>query len=304
VAVDHNADLADRVEAEVPGVTVVRNDGTHRGASATRNAGARAALTTLTAFLDDDEFAAVDWLERLVAPFTNPGVVGTGGAYLPNWLGGKPRWFPDEFGWAIGGAYTGLPLTTSPIRNVWSGNMAVRTSLFHAVGGFRDDFGKLGARSRPEDTELCIRMARSVTPQGAWMYVPDAVVHHEVPPERTSFRFFVGRCYAEGRGKVEMSRHLRGIDIGHLPQEAERSFPLEAERSFLTRTVPRGAFRHAGMGGDGLQRAAAMLVGVGAAGVGATSALLSPRSGRHGHHPVAPLPGITVKERSHEPDRS
>jgi hypothetical protein len=51
--------------------------------------------------------------------------------------------------------------------------MAVRTDFFRAVGGFRSDFGKVSARSSPEDTGLCIRIAASVA--GARLvYTPDA----------------------------------------------------------------------------------------------------------------------------------
>ena len=44
------------------------------------------------------------------------------------------------------------------MRNVWASNMAVRRAAFDAAGGFREDFGKVGAVSRPEDTDLCLRV--------------------------------------------------------------------------------------------------------------------------------------------------
>ncbi|WP_051574815.1 glycosyltransferase family 2 protein [Mycobacterium sp. URHB0044] len=205
VAVDNNPALAELLDEEFDWVTVVQNDG-GRGASATRNRGVEAVDTPLTAFLDDDEIADPDWLLELTRPFADEQVVGTGGTYEPAWETTKPRWFPDEFAWVVGGSYLGLPTETAPIRNVWSGNMAVRTAEFRAVSGFRTDFGKQGSVSQPEDTDLCIRMSEATAKR--WMYVPSAVILHEVPAGRGSFRFFVTRCFSEGAGKSAMRANL------------------------------------------------------------------------------------------------
>jgi GT2 family glycosyltransferase len=257
IAVDHNPTLAGMLRAELPDVLVVLNDSPDRGASATRNAGAATVTTSLTAFLDDDETAAADWIDRLITPFADPAVAGTGGCYRPRWLAGKPPWFPDEFAWAVGGSYTGMPTQTSPVRNVWSGNMAVRTKAFQGIGGFRSGFGKLAGRSRPEDTDLCIRLGTATGKQ--WMYVPDAVIDHEVPGDRSTFRFFVGRSFAEGRGKIEMKRQLAGKDT------------LDAEGDYLRRTIPQGLINHVRSGH--FSRAAALFIGVVAAAIGAAVGL-------------------------------
>jgi glycosyltransferase involved in cell wall biosynthesis len=205
VAVDNNPALAELLDEEFDWVTVVQNDAA-RGASATRNRGVEAVDTPLTAFLDDDEIADPDWLLELTRPFADERVVGTGGTYEPAWETKKPLWFPDEFAWVVGGSYVGLPTETAPIRNVWSGNMAVRTAEFRAVDGFRTEFGKQGSFSQPEDTDLCIRMSEATAKH--WMYVPSAVIHHEVPAGRRSFGFFVARCFSEGAGKSAMRANL------------------------------------------------------------------------------------------------
>ena len=67
--------------------------------------------------------------------------------------------------------------------------MAIRRSIFDAIGGFRDGFGNDGSRWAPEDTDLCIR-ASSARIEGAWMYEPKAVAGHKVPAEREKQRFF------------------------------------------------------------------------------------------------------------------
>src|SRR5512146_350886 len=206
VCVDHNEELYERIRRKWPQITVLLNSG-EPGASCTRNTGAEYADTPFIVFLDDDVSVHEGWLTRLLAPFADPAVVGTGGAVVARWQSGRPSWFPEEFHWVVGASYRGMPTVQSEIRNVWSENMAVRTDVFRSLAGFRSDFGKVGQRSSPEDTDLCIRMAASV-PGATWIYVPEAVVEHHVPPSRSSFSFFLRRNYLEGRGTVEMAHLL------------------------------------------------------------------------------------------------
>ena len=257
VVVDHNPALFRRLRATVetrPGITVVENE-LLPGASGARNTGAFIADAALVAFLDDDACAQADWLGNVLRPFADPTVVGTGGRVVPDWASDRPSWFPAEFDWVVGASYLGMPSGTTTVRNVWAENMAVRRDVFDAVGGFRTGFGKLGAHSRPEDTDLCIRMAAA---GGRWMYCADAVVSHYVPAERSSYSFFVRRTYHEGRGKAEMARLL--------PPGAPA---LASERDYVRRTLPAGVARYsrralrARSGGD-LGRAVSIVVGLAA----------------------------------------
>jgi GT2 family glycosyltransferase len=264
VSVDHNPMLEERVRACLDGVVVVPNTLT-RGASGTRNSGVSMARTPLVAFLDSDARAAPDWLENLVAPFADPSVMGTGGAVVPGWSSSPPAWFPEEFAWVVGASFAGQPTTQTRVRNVWSENMAVRRSSFLGVGGFSLQFGKVGDRSQPEDTDLCLRM-RAAYPGHEWLYVPGAIVYHSVPDDRRNFRFFLGRCFSEGRGKVELARLNTGRSV------------LNEERRYMSRTLPRGLGRYALEAARhrdvrSLVRAGAMLAGVAAAAAGAATAL-------------------------------
>lgn len=272
VAVDHNDALCRRLEGLRRGIEVIDHQGVP-GASGARNAGVEHATAPMIAFLDDDVQARAGWLRELLQPFGDPRVVGTGGMTLPRWQVGRPRWFPDEFGWVVGASFTGLPTEVSPVRNVWSENMAVRRELFEAVGGFRPGFGKSGrvSFSSREDTEVCIRVAAAV-PGGQWLYVPSAVIDHEVPPDRSTFAFFLRRCYTEGLGKMEMRGQLGpGSD-------------LTDERAYMLRVVP-AAFVRALLRRD-FARAGALAAGAAAAAVGVArgwlrgAAAALPRSSR------------------------
>jgi GT2 family glycosyltransferase len=272
VVVDHNSEMYRKVRRDLAGVTVLEN-AYAKGVSGNRNTGAFHAQTSLVAFLDDDVTADPDWLGRLVVPFADRTVVGTGGAISPDWEFDRPRWMPDEFLWAVGGSYTGMPTETAPIRNVWSASMVVRRETFLAVGGFRVGFGKNGSQNRPEDTELCLRMG--ALDGGHWMYVPDAVIRHEVPARSSTFNWFLHRCYAEGRGKVQMADMHDGAKT------------LAAERAYV-RSLPRAVVRNLGaalrgQGVDHALQAGGVLAGVAAAGVGTVVQTVAARRAPRAH---------------------
>jgi GT2 family glycosyltransferase len=279
VVVDHNDELREQVARRWPDVTVVANRH-ERGASGARNSGAELVTAPVLAFLDDDATAAADWLGHLVRCFDDPTVVGAGGGVTADWPQRAPGWFPEEFGWVVGASYRGLPERVAQVRNVWAENMAVRTGAFHAAGGFRLGFGKVGARSSPEDTDLCIRMSAG---GGRWLYVPEAVVAHHVPAERATFGFFVRRCLNEGAGKAD----LAGLNS----DEA-----LGDERDYVRVLVPRAIRRDLAEAlrtrrGRPAARAGAMLTGVAAAGVGYLGARAGAAMTR-----VRPAPALAASE--------
>jgi glycosyltransferase involved in cell wall biosynthesis len=236
VVVDHNPALLARARREFADCTVVANTGA-RGASGARNAGVASCHGEILAFLDDDARSSAHWLAALLRNFTRDDIVGVGGRIDPLWAAPQPRWFPVEFGWAVGFSYLGMPEEAQPVRNVWASNMAIRYSVFEAIGGFREDFGKVGDVARPEDTDLCLRAAGN---RGVWLYEPTANVGHWIPRQRTTIRYFARRCFHEGLGKAALAA-LDG---------ARES--TAAERSYTYRTLPHGVLlglRDAAKGG-------------------------------------------------------
>jgi hypothetical protein len=130
--------------------------------------------------------------------------------------------------------------------------MAIRRSSFEAVSGFRDDFGKVGQRSRPEDTDLCLRSAAA--DNRTWMYEPDGVAGHWVPEQRSAFTYFVRRCFNEGIGKAVLAK-LNGTGKS-----------TSAERDYIYRLLPRAigrGLRETACGDlPGALRSAAIVVGL------------------------------------------
>jgi glucosyl-dolichyl phosphate glucuronosyltransferase len=227
VVVDHNPTMLLKVRQELPEVIAVPNQ-QQRGLSGGKNTGSLRASGEIVAFLDDDAVAEPTWLARLLAPYTSPNVIAVGGRTESVWEAGRPSWFPSEFEWVVGGSYRGLPAGEAAVRNLHGGNMSIRRDVLVEIGGFRTHIGRIGTRPVGcEETELCIR-ARQRWPGREFVYSPTAVIHHHVPPERASLRYYTSRCYAEGVSKAQVTRSVGRRD------------GLSTERAYALRTLPKG----------------------------------------------------------------
>jgi glucosyl-dolichyl phosphate glucuronosyltransferase len=232
VVIDHNQPLLERARAHIPGVVLVENEEA-RGLSGARNSGIAVAQGAVLAFIDEDAMAASDWLEHLLAGYTDASVMGVGGAIEPVWQAGRPAWFPDEFNWVVGCTYRGMPETAAAVRNLIGCNMSFRRDVFDAIGGFRSGIGRVGTRPVGcEETEFCIR-AGQCWPERTFLYEPRARVSHRVPPLRGCWAYFRARCYAEGLSKALVAQ-LVGAQDG-----------LASERNYTRRTLPQGVLRNA-----------------------------------------------------------
>ena len=274
VVVDHNDALLERARRAFPECRVIPND-RPQGLAGGRNAGVAVSRGSISAFIDDDARAEPEWISRLSEAFSDPSVVGTGGLLLPAWQSARPSWMPDEFLWVYGCSYTGLPTGPEEIRNPIGANMAVRREVLQAAGGFREggsedgsdaaprDLGTRGmvraAGNLPDDTDFAIRVSHE-RPDGFWLYRPDAVVHHTVTRERSTFAYFLRRSYEEGIAKANLAHAVSGVQ------------GLSSERRHTAKVLPLGILRGLRdlLKGDssGLGRAGAILIGFAAAAAG------------------------------------
>ncbi|MGH3265676.1 MAG: glycosyltransferase family 2 protein [Trebonia sp.] len=229
VVVDHNQELLDEIIREFTDVIAVPNIG-GRGVSGARNSGVKSSTGEIVAFLDDDSIASPEWLATLLRHIAVPGVVGVGCFSDGLWEDRCPSWFPGEFSWTIGVSYHGLPTVPTAVRNVWTSAMLVRRGGFETVAGFREDFGKIGNKSLPEDTDLCLRIA-AMQRDAVWIWDPAKVMKHRVPAGRATFGYLMSRCFLQGWGKAAMA-HMDGFDES-----------TSTELDYALRVLPAGVGR-------------------------------------------------------------
>jgi glucosyl-dolichyl phosphate glucuronosyltransferase len=216
VVVDNNEALRARAELEFAGVTVLAN-ARQPGLSGGRMTGAEHATAPVIAFLDDDAAADPRWLEELLVAYRDPAVLGAGGPVEPLWQDPPPCWFPGEFRWVVGCTYAGMQVRDVRIRNPIGANMSVRGDVLRRAGGFTSALGRrklgfsvsgrarIGGKAEScEETEFCIRATR-LYPGHYWAYRPGARVHHAVPAQRATWKYFVHRCLVEGTAKAVLA---------------------------------------------------------------------------------------------------
>lgn len=317
VVIDYNAALLNRAQQQLGDAVAIGNRHA-KGASGSRNSGVAIALGTVVAFLDDDAVAEPDWIEQLVAPYSDPAVAGVGGKIDPLWTGKRPLWFPDEFTWVVGCTFRGMPHVNASVRNLIAANMSMRRDIFSAMGGFRETSGwnqdnrenRGKTRERfnlkrvqyyegGEEAELCIRIAKKYQGHMNFYYTPMAVVKHHVPEQRARWRYFLWRCFYEGVGKAFLVS-LHGAKNG-----------LAAERTYTCKALPLGivhGLAEALLQRDlpGLARSGAIVAGLWATIAGyligrISLALRNARStGRH-HHPTwEMLPSVEAQKQGRE----
>jgi glycosyltransferase involved in cell wall biosynthesis len=175
------------------------------GATRARNSGVALASGDVIAFVDDDVVPDRAWLARLVAPIVSGRADAAGGRValdpsvpLPSWLG--PDWIgylslyergPDE-------------RVLASDDYVLTANAAFRAERIRAIGGFDEVLGpRAGSPMVNDDLDLCHRLAAA---GGSIVYVPDAVVVHDVPADRLTVRYLLRRAYAQGRSDWLLDR--------------------------------------------------------------------------------------------------
>ena len=252
LVIDHSPELYERVRAQFPALNVVANH--HgKGLSGARNTAIDTASGDVIVFLDDDASPDPGWLEALRESYSARQILGVGGIVTPCWDSLSPAWMPAEFLWVVGCSYEGLPRSVAPIRNPIGANMSFRREVFTQVGGFSEALGRVGTLPVGcEETELSMRVSARYG-DGVIIHQPAASVTHHVTHERTSFGYYLRRCWSEGLSKAIVS------------QLAERRGGLRTERGYVTDTVLPAVGRQLLRGvrgySDAWSKTAALLIG-------------------------------------------
>jgi glycosyltransferase involved in cell wall biosynthesis len=212
VVVDHNERLYRALKGRLSHrkVRVILNDSPRMGQASTMNRGVRESQGEIVCFIDDDAVASRNWLSKLIGAY-DADTVAVGGLIEPIWIGGRPSYLPEEFYWMVGATGNYLGESAREVRNLWSGNISYRRSLFNVVGPFREDLGKVGdTLFQGEDAEFGLKILK-LTGRPI-KYVPEAVVYHKVRGERVKLGSLLKRAFGQGCAKAYIKRAYKGFD--------------------------------------------------------------------------------------------
>lgn len=213
------------------------------GLSVARNTGAKTAKGEILAYLDDDAVASSGWLQALYTAYQNNEKLAiAGGKVTLLWPPGvnPPQWLSAGLAENLGAYDLGDTVVSikQPGLTPRGLNYSIRNSFLEQIGGFDTNLGRVGKNLLSNEelhmTELALRAGWQVA------YLPDAVVAHNVSPERLQRAWFLSRgwwqgiseCYREqlagrdGVGQLQRGgiRMLRGFykSLKNLGDPAQR----------------------------------------------------------------------------------
>jgi glycosyltransferase involved in cell wall biosynthesis len=202
IVVDGNPDVFDRVREDFGSQenVVLHNNDENQGISYSRTKGAKLASGEVVAMIDDDAVAEPDWIAELVSVYTSTDAVVVGGRVAPNWVSGKPDFFPEEFYWLVGCDERGFGEHMEELRNTYGSNISYKRDVFLEVGGYDENTGRKGDRHiQAHEAPVCVRIRKS-TGKGV-IYTTDAVVHHTLFEYRGEFQWLASRSFWQGYSK-------------------------------------------------------------------------------------------------------
>jgi glycosyltransferase involved in cell wall biosynthesis len=187
------------------------------GRSPALNAGIAAAGGDLVAMIDDDEEVDRTWLVTIASAFEDPTIDFIGGPYLPRWGGERPAWLNSAYGSVVGWAECGQVIKQfgpGCEAMLMGGNSVIRRSVLQRVGPYSVDLGRTPGRRllSCEDEDMFERLL-SMGARG--FYRPDLIIHHYVPPERLTKRYFRRWCFWRGVSQGVLDRR-RPAAVPHL----------------------------------------------------------------------------------------
>jgi glycosyltransferase involved in cell wall biosynthesis len=195
------------------------------GLSVARNTGAKAARSTILTYLDDDAVASKGWLQVLYAAYeANEKLAIAGGKVTLLWPPGvePPRWLSPGLAGNLGAYDLGevIVYIDKPGLTPRGLNYSIRRSFLDQIGGFDVNLGRVGKNLLSNEelhvTELALTTGWQVA------YLPDALVAHNVAPERLQRSWFLNRGWWQGISECYREQLAGRAGLGQLNRGGER----------------------------------------------------------------------------------
>lgn len=196
-------DLTLEVVKEFENVVYLRNPNNIGRMTTSRNIGLKHAFGDIIAFVDDDAFAAPEWLANIVSTYTDPTIGAVGGQALNNQPGELERGV-DEIGrlypdGSIAGYFAADPGKIIEVDHIMGCNMSFRKEVIAQLGGFREDYPGISGKS--EDTDMSVRVKKLGY---KILFNPEASVLHLGAPQLKGQRFDLRYTFFSERNHICM----------------------------------------------------------------------------------------------------
>ncbi|MCG3199607.1 MAG: hypothetical protein GHCLOJNM_04131 [bacterium] len=166
---DGSAETAERWASDHPETPWKVHRQPNQGPAAARNHGAALCKGEILVFIDSDCLPEADWLEKMLAPFEDPGVVGVQGAYRCD----QEEWIARFSQLEIEERYRRM-LRADSIDFIGTYAAAYRRTVFQEQGAFDTRFPMASGEDADFSFRLSDRGLRMV-------FNPEAVVYHVHP---------------------------------------------------------------------------------------------------------------------------
>lgn len=169
--------------------------------------GFKASRGKLLVFSDDDVVVDSQWLNKLYdGANRHPEAALFGGRILPDYPADYQTLGSDiDFNhWFLRSAYViaDWEQQEGPIKigHIWGPNMAVRRAVFDAGIHFNPNIGPNGKDYVMGSETEFLRRANQAGFQG--VYLPEALVYHQIRAEQLNLKWIEGRAYRSGKGQA------------------------------------------------------------------------------------------------------
>ena len=194
-----------------------------QGRSAALNTGIKAAQGEIIAVTDDDVRVEPDWLINAEQDLDRLDCDYLGGKALPIWGGKRPSWIPEgrSIHWAVIALLDygpdPIPLGDYVVLGV---NMVFRRQAFDRAGLWDNTIGRKAGTLLGQEVREWIQRARAAGVKG--FYSPELVIHHVIPADRLTKKYFRSWFYWHGISRAILYQ-TKGLDM-ESPENTELDF--------------------------------------------------------------------------------
>ncbi|MBU0765560.1 MAG: glycosyltransferase [Bacteroidetes bacterium] len=180
---DHTEAICRKFGADHPYLNYIYDIETVQGLSSARNRGIAVSSGNYIAFIDDDALAERDYAANIISAFEKyPQYDAVGGKVLPIYPNDKePAWMSHHIQGVVSKVDMGDKFMEFRKKYPVGCNMAFRKEVFEELGGFNTDL-----LLRNDDKFIFLKLKRN---NKRTLYVPDAVVHHNIDAYRLEHGF-------------------------------------------------------------------------------------------------------------------